>query len=92
MAATWETSITVQNRAQGRITVAATRTDGEDVRTISVEAGFNQGVETFGEFKARVAVQINAEYLADVAGEDADGVLVGTAEADIKAALEGMEV
>ena len=92
MAATWETSITVVNREQKRISVSATRTDGEDVRTFGLRTVFIPANETFAEFKTRIAVALNQSYLDEVADEAANSVIVGTAEADIDAALDAMEV
>ena len=93
MAATWETTITVINCAQKRMSATAVRTDGVDIRTVGpVRAKFNPGNENFIEFKARIAAQLNRKYLDVVAGEAADVTLVGDAETAINTLLNGMEV
>ena len=92
MAATWEPKLTVTKRSQGRVSVSAIRTDGADVRTITVNAKFRQGKESKDAFKARLAAQLHDKYLSIVAGEVANAAFLDAAETDIKTALDLMEV
>ena len=92
MAATWETSITVTNRAEKRISVSSTRTDGEDVRTVGpLPAKYDPGDGTFAAFLQEVAVRLKAKLTKEDAATAADDLLIGTAEADISAALVELE-
>ena len=87
MAGTWEVTITPINISTKEVSVSATRTDGEDVRTYIVPLA---PINTAGE-KLAVMDEIWAKFQADIAKDTQISNVIGTLEADAKANLEARE-
>ena len=88
--ATWETSITVTNLGEKRISVSATRTDGETSQTYALRTQQGDG-ESFGELKTRIGVALWAMHTASEAVDASNSALIGDAETAISTALNGQE-
>jgi len=89
VAASWDSTITVTDLAAKTIRVAATRTDGEDVRTYSCDAVIDP--DDMAGSKLRAANAIRDAYLADAARESAVSAMLDGWAAALNAWLEGQE-
>ena len=81
---TWEVKITLVNVANKIVSVSATRTDGEDVRTYGSIVGI---IETDKQ-KTAIMDQLHALYKADIAKDAAELSCVGDFGIRAKADLE----
>ncbi len=89
MAATWEVSIAVVNRAEKRIRVKGTRTDGEDVQTFSAV-----GQVDTGDLQASLRTVMDSlfdQYTAAADTAAANAALVDGWEATAATYLDGLE-
>lgn len=93
MAATWSVVVTVTNLAEKRATIVGVRTDGEDVRTYTVNTFWDtEGGQTFEEFKAAVQAGVWSAFEKDQTKRDTVAAFVGDAESSIAAWLDQQEV
>ena len=92
MAATWDVKITVKALARKEVSVLATRTDGVDVRTYSIDSLLLDTTDrTLDQIRDGVASQLIAEYQAEVAKEASIASLLAGYEAALSGALNSLE-
>ena len=87
--ATWAVSIGVTDRADKRVTVTGTRTDGEDIRSYTA-AGQVDPSNLTASLRA-VMDTLFARYTAEVAAEAADATLISGWEDTAATYLDGLE-
>ena len=87
--ATWAVSIGVTDRADKRVTVTGTRTDGEDIRSYTA-AGQVDTADLTASLRA-VMDTLFATYTAEVAAEAADATLISGWEDTAATYLDGLE-
>ena len=90
--ATWQTSITVTNLAEKRVSISATRTDGADVTSYSAETIFDSGSETLAQFQTRLGTLMWQQHLAATSQQSTIDTLIGASESVISAGLDAQEV
>ena len=85
--ATWNVQITVKDIVRKEASIAATRTDGEDVRTYRVSSAI---LDTTAQ-KLAVLDNLWSQFQADEARRTAIGLIVGAMETDAAANLNARE-
>ena len=88
--ATWDVQIEVTDRADRRIRVTGTRTDGEDVRTYTASAQVD--TDNLQASLRKVMDTIFASHEAAIAEEAANATLVSGWEDAATAYLNGLEI
>lgn len=87
--ATWETEITIVSMAARRVRVVAVRTDGEDVRTYTVEGAVD--TDDLAGSKQRIVDAIWDAYQAAKAKADAAADMLAGWQAALDVALVARE-
>ena len=90
MAATWTCEITVTNLAQRIVSIRATRTDGEDVRTYYREK-VRVDTQDLAGLRDKLVAGFRKHYEVEVANEQAAAAVIGDWEAGLVAALNAKE-